>query len=47
MFICKIIVVVANMRKIVYNYAGMHELYYCNATIRLTQSTGSLALNMR
>ena len=28
-------------------YKEMYELYYCNVTIRLTQSTGSLSLSTR
>ena len=45
MFICTIIVVVANVR-LDCLFAGMYELHYCNATIGLKQSTGSLALIM-
>ena len=47
MFICTIIVVVANVHKTSCLYAGMYEFYFCNATIRLIQSTGSLPLSMR
>ena len=41
MFICTIIVVVANVRKTVYMQECMN-IYFCNATIRLIQSTGHL-----